>query len=73
MSRPKSRKEAAQDKLQEVLQRYAEAEWDHEMHRVFFGKARCFKCGSESFKEILDWDGDLVLCCSDCPDIDELN
>lgn len=70
MSRPKK---TAEETFNEVMSAYVKAEWDYELHRLFYGKHKCFKCGSEVFKEALDKYKGLVVCCSDCPEIDEHN
>lgn len=63
-------RQKAKDEVQKVLETHARAEWDPELHEELYGGQRCFKCGSVDFNEILDMEGDLVLCCNECPEID---
>jgi hypothetical protein len=65
MSRQKAR-----ERVQQIIEIYADAEWDEDLWREVFGPAKCFKCGSEEFEEILDAHLNVVYCCSDCPDYD---
>ena len=63
MSRRKAR-----ERVQQIVEIYHEAEWDVDLFREVFGLAKCFKCGSEEFEEILDTHLGVVYCCSDCPE-----
>ena len=56
-----------------MVKAYEDAEWDEDLHRLLFGPDRCFQCGSEFFKEILDSHGGVIYCCSDCPEYEQLN
>ena len=73
MSRPKSKRLIARERVIKLFEEQESADWDPNFHAELYGLSRCFKCGSMNFEEILDEEHDLVLCCSDCPEDWELN
>ena len=60
----------AKNRVREIVEIYAEAEWDEDLWREMFGPERCFKCGSEEFEEALDFYFGIVYCCSECPELE---
>jgi hypothetical protein len=63
-------RQRARDRVEDLVRLYVEAEWDQDLFIEMYGVSKCFKCGSESFEEALDIDGEIVVCCSDCEDYD---